>query len=207
MVVPRPTIVIATRNQHKVRELRQLLRGVAARFVSLRAFPQAPSVREAGRSFDDNAAKKARSAARATGCLAVADDSGIEVEALGGQPGVRSARFAGAGASDTANNRKLLRLLRNVPPAKRGARYRCSLAVATPSGRVWIARGVWRGRIAAVARGRSGFGYDPLFELPRYRKTVAQLGGPLKQRLSHRAQAARRARGILQRLWQQHRIG
>ena len=198
----KPTIVIATRNRHKLRELRQLLGGVAARFASLRDFPSVPSAGEDGRSFDANAAQKARIAARATGHVAIADDSGLEVTALGGRPGIRSARFAGVRATDAQNNRKLLRLLRGVAPSQRGARYRCSLAVATPAGRVWTVRGLWRGRIAARARGRSGFGYDPLFELPRYRRTVAQLGVRLKQRLSHRAQAARKARRVLRRLMQ-----
>ncbi|MBI4355760.1 MAG: non-canonical purine NTP pyrophosphatase [Candidatus Omnitrophica bacterium] len=201
----RPTLVIATRNRHKVRELRRLLGRLPARFASLADFPQTPIVHENGRSFDDNAVRKARVAARATGCVALADDSGVEVDALGGRPGVRSARFAGSGATDAANNRKLLRLLRGVPSARRGACYRCSLAVATPSGRVWITRGAWRGRIATAPRGRGGFGYDPVFEIPRYRRSVAQLGAVVKQRLSHRAQAARKARAILRRAIR-HRI-
>ena len=192
-----PTIVIATRNRHKIRELRQLLRGVSARFVSLRAFPAVAAVRENGGSFDANAARKARAAARATGCLAIADDSGLEVQALGWRPGIRSARFAGPRATDAQNNRKLLRLLRGVPLPRRGARYRCSLAAAAPDGRVWLTRGIWQGRVALAPRGRSGFGYDPLFEVPRCGKTVAQLGAAVKARLSHRGHAARKMQRIL----------
>jgi len=193
-------IVIATRNAHKLRELAGLLGVRGIRWRSLAEFPRVGRLREAGRTFDANAASKARAVARATGLLALADDSGIEVEGLGGAPGVRSARFAGAHGDDRANNEKLLRLLRGVPVARRSARYRCSLVLASPSRVLAIARGAWRGRVADAPKGAGGFGYDPIIWIPGRGKTVAQLPAAIKQRLSHRAMAARRMRMILQRL-------
>jgi XTP/dITP diphosphohydrolase len=193
-------IVIATRNPHKVRELTGLLKVAGIRWRSLREFPSVRPVKETGRTFDANARQKARAAARATGCWAMADDSGLEVEALRWGPGVRSARFAGAHGNDRANNEKLLRRLRGVPREKRRARYRCTLALASPRGAVTLARGAWSGRIAMVPAGRRGFGYDPVFLVPRLGKTVAQLPASTKHRLSHRAAAARGLRPMLLRL-------
>lgn len=179
------------------------------RWHSLEEFPRVGPLRETGRTFEANAIRKARAVAHATGLLALADDSGVEVAALGGAPGVRSARFAGRQGDDAANNRKLLRLLEGVPPAQRRARYRCVLALAGPAhGRrgtsrvVAIVRGTWEGRIGMNVVGRGGFGYDPLFIAPRCRKTVAQLPRRVKQRLSHRAAAARRLRPILMQLFE-----
>ena len=193
-------IVIATGNRKKFRELRALLRLSDIRWRSLAEFPRLPPVRETGRSFEANAVKKATAAARATSLPAVADDSGLEVDALGGAPGVRSARFAGRHGDDRANNRKLLRLLDGLPPRRRGARYRCVLALAGPSRLLAVARGTWAGRIAERPRGRGGFGYDPVFLVPRFGKTVGALPAAAKRRLSHRAIAARRLRPALQRL-------
>jgi len=194
------SIVIATRNRHKFRELAELLRVPGIRWRSLAAFPGLPIVEETGPTFDANAIKKARAVARATGCLALADDSGLEVEALGGAPGVQSARFAGRHGKDAANNRKLLRLLAGRPLPQRRARYRCSLALAAPSRLITVAQGCWEGRIALRPAGSRGFGYDPLFLVPRYQKTVGQLPHRIKQRLSHRAAAARRLRPLLRKL-------
>ena len=216
-------IVIATRNRHKFRELKALLRTRGVRWHSLMAFPAVHSIDETGRTFDANAINKALAVARATGYLALADDSGLEVDVLGGNPGVRSARFAGRHGDDRANNQKLLRLLNGLPSTKRRARYRCSLALASPrlqaitqGGRrgrsgersrttspshvVALTQGTWHGRIATRPAGHRGFGYDPLFLVPRYGKTVGQLAVATKQRLSHRARAARRMRPVLQRL-------
>ena len=193
-------VVIATTNAHKFRELKALLRVPGIRVQSLAAYEGLPVVRETGRTFEANAVKKARALARATGRVVLADDSGIEVAALGGAPGVQSARFAGRHGDDAANNRKVLRLLRNVPPSKRGARYRCVLALAGPA-KLWaVADGRWTGRIATAPAGQGGFGYDPIFVLPARGKTVAQLPAATKHRLSHRAQAARRMRAMLRRL-------
>ena len=226
-------IVIATRNRHKFRELKALLALPGIRWRSLADFPAVPSPAERGRTFDANATHKARSVAKATGLLTLADDSGLEVEALDGAPGVRSARFAGAHGDDRANNEKLLRALDGLPAMERRARYRCSLALARsgsserragarpgvsegragarpgsserragahPSRLIAITRGAWQGRIALTSRGQGGFGYDPIFLVPRLGKTVGELPASTKQRLSHRALAARRMRSTLRRL-------
>ncbi len=193
-------VVIATGNRHKFRELAALLRLPGIRYQSLTDHPAAPSVRETGRTFEANAIKKARAIAKATGRHAIADDSGLEVEALRGGPGVRSARFAGAHGNDAANNAKLLRMLRGLPTARRRARYRCVLAFADPSRLLAVTRGTWHGRIAQRPAGHQGFGYDPLFLPSRFGKTVGQLPAAVKQRLSHRARAARRMRPFLKRL-------
>ena len=193
-------LVIATRNRHKFEELRELLKVHGIRWHSLAEFPRAPSVNENGATFEANAIKKARAIARATGVLALADDSGIEVEALGGAPGVRSARFAGAHGNDQANNATLLSKLSALPMHRRRARYRCVLALARPSNLVALTRGTWTGRIAMSPQGRRGFGYDPIFFVPRFKKTAGQLPRSIKQRCSHRADAARRLRPILARL-------
>lgn len=193
-------IVIATRNRHKVRELKTLLAVPGVRWHDLTEFPGAPAARETGRTYDANAITKARVVARATGRLALADDSGLEVEALGGRPGVQSARFAGSHGDDQANNDKLLRLLAGTARGARGARYCCSLALVDPSGRTVLARGAWSGRIAAAPAGARGFGYDPIFFVPRFGKTVGQLPAAIKRRFSHRAVAARRMRPALSRL-------
>ncbi len=190
-------LVIATRNLHKVKELKRLLAVPGFRYRSLTEFPDAPAVRENGRTFETNAIKKARAAAAATGCLVIADDSGIEVNRLDGTPGVRSARFAGAHGDDDANNRKLLRLLNGVPMRERGARYQCVLALADPWRLIGVTYGAWSGRIATTPSGLRGFGYDPIFIVPKLGKTVGELPASTKRRLSHRAVAARRLRPLL----------
>jgi len=194
------SIVIATRNHHKFRELRQLLRVPGIRWRSLRDVPRAGEVKETGRTYAANARKKALAVARATGCLALADDSGLEVDALGGAPGVRSARFAGGHGGDQANNRKLLRLLGRRPISQRRARYRCVLVLARPGRVIRIVEGDWKGWIAFRPAGSRGFGYDPIFMVPRFGKTVGQLPSRVKQRWSHRAAAARKLRPVLRRL-------
>ncbi len=193
-------VVIATRNRHKVKELTSLLRVPGIRWHALTEFPEVGAIRETGKTFKANAVRKARAVARATSALALADDSGVEVDALGGAPGIRSARFAGAHGNDQANNDKLLRALRGLPVRRRGARYRCVLALASPTRLIARAHGTWRGRVAERPKGRRGFGYDPIFVVPRFGKTVGELSGRLKARLSHRAQAARRLRPVLERL-------
>ena len=193
-------IVMATSNPHKFRELTRLLRVPGIRWHSLAEFPRLPPVHENGKTFEANAVKKARAVARATGGLALADDSGIEVAALGGAPGVRSARFAGPHGNGRANNEKLLRLMEGVALKRRHARYRCSLALAGPSRVVGITHGSWAGRIAEAPKGRGGFGYDPVVIIPWFGKTVAQLPKRVKRRFSHRAVAARRLLPALRRL-------
>lgn len=193
-------IVIATRNRHKVRELTALLDVRGIRWWSLGTFPHLPPIPERGRTFRANAIAKARAVARLTGEWALADDSGLEVDALDGAPGVRSARFAGRHGDDQANNAKLLRLLDGQPPPRRTARFRCVLALASPSKLLAVTEGVWEGRIAEQPTGRRGFGYDPIFLIPRLGKTSAQLPASVKNRLSHRGRTARRMRRILNQL-------
>jgi len=193
-------IVIATRNPHKFKELKALLGMPGIRWHSLEALPHVTSVPETGRTYEANARQKALAVARAIGGLAMADDSGLEVDALDGAPGVQSARFAGGHGDDQANNKKLLRLLGRRPMSQRRARYRCVLALARPAGIIRVVEGSWTGRIAVRPAGSRGFGYDPVFLVARFGKTVGQLSPRLKQRFSHRAMAARRLRPILNRL-------
>jgi XTP/dITP diphosphohydrolase len=186
---PWPRLVVATGNPGKLRELRELLAGLA-----LEILPQAelgvPSPPETESSFLGNALLKARHAARLTGAVAVADDSGLEVDALGGAPGVWSARYAGEGADDAANNARLLEALADVP-APRRARYRAVIVLVRGAHdpAPLVAEGVWEGRIATAPRGSGGFGYDPLFVVGDGELTAAQLPAAVKNRLSHRAQA------------------
>lgn len=191
-------LVIASGNPGKLREFQALLAGLPYQVVGQAALGVVPA-EETGASFFDNALLKARHALDQTGCDALADDSGLEVDALGGAPGVRSARFAGEGSGDEANNARLLEALAGVPPAQRGARYRCVLVllrVAEPAGPL-VAEGVWEGCIVDRPRGSGGFGYDPYFWLPELGCTAAELPPAEKNRLSHRGLAMRRLRALL----------
>lgn len=190
-------LVLATHNKGKVRELEKLLEGSGLKVLSLHEFPDFPEVVEDGDTFEANAVKKALETAVATGRVALADDSGLEVDHLGGAPGVHSARFAGPARDDAANNRKLLQLLDGVPAEKRTARFCCVVAVAGPDGRVKTARGTCDGIIGTGPRGNSGFGYDPLFYVPEYNQTFAQLDLAVKNRISHRGRAFAAAKDIL----------
>jgi XTP/dITP diphosphohydrolase len=194
--VSRHRLVVATRSAHKLRELRDLLALDHAELVSLDQLDVEGDPVEDGATFATNAAIKARFALRSTGLPALADDSGIEVDALGGGPGVRTRRYAGDGATDEDNNAKLLRELTGLPPDRRGARYVCVLALALPdAGRLVFARGTCRGRIATEPRGTGGFGYDPIFEPapePPGGRTFGQWSAAEKHAISHRARAARR---------------
>jgi XTP/dITP diphosphohydrolase len=198
--VPAPPrrLVIATANPGKLREFRALLRGLPFAPAGL-AELNLPSPEETGKSFLENAALKARQAAAFSGCAAVADDSGLEVDALGGAPGIYSARFAGAGADDAANNAKLVEELRGFPEGARTARYRCALVLVDPAHATpLIAEGVWEGRILDAPRGLGGFGYDPYFWLPALEMTAAELDADAKNRLSHRGAALRSLREQLE---------
>ncbi|MFW6112998.1 MAG: XTP/dITP diphosphatase [Thermodesulfobacteriota bacterium] len=198
------TLVMATRNAGKVRELADLLGDLNVRLLSLNDFPELPEIPEEGATFADNAAAKARAVARLTGLPALADDSGLEVAALGGRPGVFSARYAqdrtgGATPTDEDNWRKLLEELKDVPPAERQARFICEIALAFPHGRLVTTRGELAGTIALEPRGTQGFGYDPVFWLPDYQATVAELDPAVKNRLSHRGRALQKLKDILAR--------
>ncbi len=193
----KPVVVIATKNEKKKRELLTLLKNTGVRLLTLRSYPGFPEVREDCRTFAGNARRKALAAARYTGRVAVGDDSGLEVKCLAGRPGVLSARFAGPGAVDRDNNAKLLGLLKKVKPVDRKARFVCSIAVARPDGMVKTARGTCRGSITLRARGKTGFGYDPVFVPGSYRNTFAELGPRIKNRISHRARALKKARPLI----------
>ena len=193
------SLILATRNLGKLLEIRHIL-GPEVTVTSLADLPSAPKIVEDGSTFEANAVKKARVVARHANCPALADDSGLEVDALGGAPGVFSARYAGENASDTRNNARLIEQLDGVPKEKRTARFRCVIAVATPDGAVRTAEGQCEGQILPAPRGQNGFGYDPLFLLPELGRTFAELSPEEKNRLSHRGLALRAARKILQEI-------
>jgi len=192
-------IVISSRNNGKKRELKSLLKGLAIRVLDLNDFPAAPKVKERGKTFEENASAKAIKIAKFTKRLALADDSGLEVEALGGRPGVYSARFAGNNATDEANNRKLLKALAGVPKPKRKAKFICVIALADKDKLAGLVRGEYRGRITFEPEGKNGFGYDPIFFSPKHNKTFAQLSPGEKNAVSHRGKALRKAKKLIDR--------
>ena len=183
-------VVLASRNARKLAELQDLLAALGYRLRAISEFSDAPAAEHAP-SFVENALLKARHAARVSGLPALADDSGIEVDALNGAPGVHSARYAGANASDADNNARLLAALGGVPAHRRTARYVCVLAfLRQPCDPVPVlAQGAWRGQLLEAPRGAGGFGYDPLFWVTEHGKSAAELPAALKSRLSHRARA------------------
>jgi XTP/dITP diphosphohydrolase len=189
--------IVATRNPGKVREIRRVLKGLEVEIRSLKDFPDVPSIEEDGKSFAENALKKARFYAKYFGEIAIADDSGLEVDALKGAPGIYSARYVREGASDRENNRKLLKEMEGVPLSRRGATFRCSIAIVSPEGREKTVEGACRGRIGFKEVGRKGFGYDPVFVLPRCGKAMAQLSLDEKNGISHRGKALRKLRKIM----------
>ena len=194
------TVVIATRNRHKVVEIRELLHGLRLEWKLLEDFPGAPEVIENEATSAENAAKKARSAALFCGHYAMADDTGLFVDALNGAPGVYTARYAGPGCSFSDNNIKLLSELAGLPPEKRTASFRCVIALASPSGSVITVEGRLEGHIASAVSGGNGFGYDPLFLSAGTGKTLAELAPFEKNALSHRAIAVRKIAPYLARL-------
>ena len=192
------TLVLATRNPGKVSEIKALLPGV--RVAPAVAFPGCPEPEETGCTFEENALIKARAVSQYTGKTALADDSGLEVDALDGAPGVHSARYAGSDATDLDNIRRLLDALDGISDAERTARFRCVVAVVVPDGRTWTAEGACEGRILQAPRGDAGFGYDPLFVPAGYENTFAELDAGVKNRISHRALALRRIADVLKSL-------
>ena len=195
-------IVVATRNEGKLREYRALLGDLDLEILSLKDFPHLTLPEEEGESFLENAVRKARFVVQATGLPALGDDSGLEVDYLEGEPGVRSARFAGEPPDDLKNNLKLLQLLEGVPWDQRRARFRCILVLVLPHGGFFITEGVLEGYIHTEMRGDQGFGYDPIFYVPRYGKTLAELGEEMKNKISHRAKALEKMRPFLEGLAQ-----
>ena len=192
-------LVLATRNRHKAQELASLLSDLGISIRTLDAFPEVPDVIEDGKTCEANAIKKARAVSQATGLLAVADDTGLEVDALGGQPGVYAARYAGEHVTYEDNWRKLLRELSGVPHDRRAARFITVAAIASPSSEVQVAEGQLQGVITEEPAGAQGFGYDPVFLVPELGKTLAELSPDEKNRISHRAKAFAQVREILGR--------
>jgi XTP/dITP diphosphohydrolase len=190
-------LLIATKNEGKVREITDLLKDCDIKVLSLADFPKAPEVVEDGLTFRANALKKAVEMALFTGKLTMGEDSGLEVDALDGRPGVISARYSGEGANDEKNNAKLLKELAGVPLEKRTARYRSVIALADKTGILELVEDSCEGLIALEPRGTNGFGYDPLFYVPQHQKTFGELPLSVKQTMSHRGKALRRILRVL----------
>jgi XTP/dITP diphosphohydrolase len=184
-------VVLATRNAGKIAELEALLAGFGLTVLGLSAFPEIGEIEETGSTFSENAGIKARTVAQATGLVALADDSGLEVDALSGAPGVYSARYSGPEATDATNNAKLLHALKDVPEDLRTCRFVSVVAAAAPNGAEAFARGQWEGRVLTAPRGTGGFGYDPLFFDAEAGATAAEMTKETKNGRSHRGKALR----------------
>lgn len=193
-------IVVASRNKKKVGEIKNIFGSIGYSVLSLDDLGIDIRVEEDGDTFEANSYKKAFEVMKATGEIALADDSGLEVEALGGLPGVHSARFAGEGASDQENNIKLLSLMQDIPGGDRKARFVCVITVVFPDGGHISARGECEGQILFEPRGCGGFGYDPLFYIPDYGKTFAELEPEVKNAISHRAKALSKIKEMLEQI-------
>lgn len=190
-------LVVATKNKKKLKEIKDILEGLDLRITSIANYPGRPRIVENGKTFQANAVKKATKIARFTGRLTLGEDSGLCVDALHGAPGIYSSRFSGKDKSDLKNNLKLLRLLKDLPPAKRKARYVCSVALADKSGIIGVREGKCFGLIGFQMKGKAGFGYDPLFIIPKYKKTFAQLGLGIKHKMSHRYRALTKIKPLI----------
>ena len=190
-------LLIATTNPGKVREYQQLLNGLNCELVGLSEVGIIQEVAETGSTYEENALLKAREYAALSGLLTLADDSGLEVDALGGRPGVHSARYA---PDSPARIQRLLAEMQNVPADRRSARFQCAIALAWPDGRAEITTGTCEGWITTDARGANGFGFDPVFYVPERGMTMAELPGDVKNQISHRARAAQKMRPILERI-------
>lgn len=192
-------IIVATRNKKKLEEIKEIMRECGIKFLSLEDFPAAPYIKENGRTFLENAVKKAVKIAKFTKRLTLGEDSGLCIDALGGAPGIHSSRFAGRGKSDLQNNLKVLRLLKDMPLSKRKAHYVCAVALADKNGLIKVMGGRCSGLVGFAMKGNRGFGYDPIFIVPKYQKTFAELGERIKHKISHRYRALKKARLIFQR--------
>lgn len=190
-------LIVATKNKKKLEEIREILKDLDLKITSLADYSKVPRIIENGKTFKENAIKKALKIAHFTGKLTLGEDSGLEVEALAGKPGIYSSRFAGKDKDDLKNNLKLLKLLAGLPLNKRKARYVCAVALADKDGLVAVAEGRCSGLIGFELKGDFGFGYDPLFIIPKYKKTFAQLGPVVKHKMSHRYRALFKAKRII----------
>jgi XTP/dITP diphosphohydrolase len=190
-------IILATKNRHKAEEIKLILKDLDIKIIPITSFPEYPATVEDGVTLEENAAKKANEAAEFFKKWAIADDSGLEVDYLNGSPGIYSARYAGINCSYDDNNKKLLAELKNVPEEKRTANFRTVIAVASPDGRLFLADGKIFGTIKGCIAGTGGFGYDPVFCVPEYGKTFAELSYEIKNSLSHRAEALRKIKKII----------
>ncbi len=195
-------LLLATRNRKKKLELQEILHELDLNIITLEEIPSLAEVEEDGNSFAENAIKKAVLTAKASGKICLADDSGLVVDALGGQPGIYSARFAGESASDEENNQKLLKLMEMIEEDKRTARFVCIIALSDAQGNVETVEGRCEGRIALAPMGKGGFGYDPLFIPQGYTQSFAELASATKNLISHRGKALEQARPLIERLFQ-----
>jgi XTP/dITP diphosphohydrolase len=195
-----PKLLLATSNQGKIKEYRFLLDGLGYQISTLTEEGITKIVTESGSNYEQNARLKAITYAKLSQFTALADDSGLEVDVLNGEPGIKSARFAGEAASDAQKVSLLLAKLEGIPWEKRTARFKCVIAIAIPGGRVELCYGECHGMVAFEAKGENGFGYDPIFFLPKIGKTMAELPFEMKNQISHRARASLKARQVLQRL-------
>lgn len=191
-------LVLATQNKDKVKEIKKFLSGLKIPILTLDDFKNNSKLKETGKTLEENALQKAQQVFKLTGLPALADDSGLEVQYLNGRPGVKSSRFAGEKATYLDNNLKLLKLLKEVPRSKRKAQFRCVMALKLDAKKVRLLQGKISGYIAKERKGRSGFGYDPVFYVPNLKKTFAQLSLKQKNKISHRARALEKVRKYLQ---------
>jgi len=194
-------MILASKNKHKLEEIKDMLKDLNIELISMdEAGLSELEIIEDGETFEENSMKKAVTVMERTNAIAIADDSGLEVDYLKGQPGVYSARFAGENATDSENNEKLLRMLDEVPAQERSGRFVSVISVAFPDGRKLSVRGECEGIIGFEEKGTEGFGYDPLFIIPKYEKTFAQLGREIKNKISHRAKALEKFRNELENI-------
>ena len=192
-------LLVATRNKKKLAEIRELLSDLDLKITSLDDYPDLPEIEEDGKTFGQNALKKAATIALLTKKLTMGEDSGLEVKALGNRPGIYSARFSGPGATDEKNNAQLLKMLWRVPPARRQARYRCFVALVDGTRIIDVVDGQCSGVIALRRKGRNGFGYDPLFLIPRFQKTFGELPPGIKAKISHRSRVLKKFKTVLKK--------
>jgi XTP/dITP diphosphohydrolase len=193
-------IILATGNRHKVQEMKEILKDLGIKVSPMISFPQYPNTEEDGKTLEENAIKKAKETAKFFGKWTLADDSGLEVDYLDGSPGVYSARYAGEKCLYEDNNNKLLKVLDGVPLEKRTAKFRTVIAISSPDGKINLAEGKIFGIISLRSLGSNGFGYDPVFYVPDYGKTFAELSTDIKNSISHRAIALQKVKEIIKSL-------